>query len=163
MVGTRLVRLIESHSQELAAGLTEKLRQSERTRDFRNIPPEQLRRTIEEVYCNLGEWLLKKTEKDIEERFRSLAARRANEGIALHQFVWALIIGRNYLWKFLREEALADSVLGLYDELEMQQLLNQFFDRAVYFSVLGYNDSKDRESAAADFTHLRRWIDPLCM
>jgi hypothetical protein len=163
MVGTRLVRLIESHSQELAAGLTEKLRQSERTRDFRKIPPEQLRRTIEEVYRNLGEWLLKKTEKDIEERFRALAARRANEGIALHEFVWALVVGRNYLWKFLREEALADSILGLYDELEMQQLLNQFFDRAVYHSVLGYNDSKERESAATDFTHLRRWIDPLCM
>jgi hypothetical protein len=163
MVGTRLVHLIERHSQELAAGLTEKLRQSERTPDLLKIPPEQLRRTAEEVYCNLGEWLLKKTEKDIEERFRALAARRAAEGVALHQFVWALIISRNYLWKFLREEALADSILALYDELELQQLLNRFFDRAVYYSVLGYDDGKNRESAAMDFTHLRRWIDPLGM
>jgi len=100
MVGARLVRLIENHSQQLAAGLTEKLRHSERTSDLRKIPPERLRRTTEEVYCNLGEWLLKKTERDIEARFRALAARRAAEGVALHQFVWALVISRNYLRKF---------------------------------------------------------------
>jgi hypothetical protein len=163
MVGARLVHLIENHSQILAAGLTEKLRQSERTSDFCKIPPEDLRRATEEVYCNLGEWLLTKTERDIEKRFRAVAARRAEEGVALHQFVWALIISRNYLWKYLREEAFADSVLQLYDELEMQQLLNQFFDRALYFSVLGYNERKERESAAMDFTNLRRWIDPLSM
>jgi hypothetical protein len=161
MVGVRLVSLIEKHSEQLAAGLTEKLRQSERTSDLRKISPEELRRTTEEVYGNLGEWLLKKTERDVGERFRALAARRAAEGVALHQFVWALIISRNYLWRFLREEAFADSILELYDELEMQQLLNQFFDRAVYYSVLGYDDRKSRESAGMDYSHLRRWIDPL--
>jgi hypothetical protein len=161
MVGTRLVRLVEKHSQELAAGLTAKLLKSERTSDFRKIPPQELRRTIAEVYSNLGEWLLKKPESEIERRFRTIAARRAADGVALHQFVWAMTISRNYLWKFLREEALADSVIALYDELELQQLLSQFFDRAVYYGVLGYNDRKDREEAARDFSYLRQWIDPL--
>jgi hypothetical protein len=161
MVGARLVRLIENHSHELAAGLTEKLRESKRTVDFRKIPPEQLRRTTEEVYCQLGEWLLKKTESDIEGRFRALAARRATEGVALHQVVWALITSRDYLRKFLREEVFADSIIALYDELEMERLLNQFYDRAVYYTVLGYNDTKARESAGTDFTNLRRWFDPL--
>jgi len=71
-VSSRLTRLIEKHSQELAAGLTAELLRSERTSDFRKIPPDELQRTTGEVYRNLGEWLLRKTERDIEQRFRAL-------------------------------------------------------------------------------------------
>jgi hypothetical protein len=40
MLALRLVRLIERHSEELARGLTQKIWESERTCDFRKIPPE---------------------------------------------------------------------------------------------------------------------------
>ncbi|MGA7908191.1 MAG: hypothetical protein WCA16_12355 [Candidatus Sulfotelmatobacter sp.] len=151
MVGLRLMRLIERHSEQLAVGVTEKLRESERTRDFRTIAPEELLRTTAEVYCNLGEWLLRKTEQDIKERFRAIARRRAAEGVGLHQFVWALIISRNYLWEFLQEQAFADNFVALYGELELQLLLNQFFDRALYFGVMGYAETRDRDPATSDF------------
>jgi hypothetical protein len=104
MGGSRLVRLIERHSEELAIGLTAKLRQSERTVDFRKIPAEELQKTTSALYRNLGEWLLNKTEQDIEKHFVSIAERRAADGIRLQQFVWALIISRilrarNLLWR----------------------------------------------------------------
>jgi hypothetical protein len=155
MLGLGLMRLIERNSEELAGGLTVKLQASERTRDFRKIPREDLRHTATEVYRNLGEWLLKKTEKDIEERFRALADLRAGEGVRLHQFVWALIISRNYLWQFLRTEAFADNVVALYGELELQQLLTQFFDRAVYYGVLQYDTINDRDKPAGELSKAR--------
>lgn len=40
MLGLRLVHLIEGHSEEFAQELTRQLRESERTREFRKIPPE---------------------------------------------------------------------------------------------------------------------------
>jgi hypothetical protein len=132
------MRLIERHSEELALGLAEKLQIAERTRDFRKIPSAELKVAAAEIYGNLGEWLLQKTEDDIEGRFRAIAARRAKEGVGLDQFVWALVISRNHLWQFLRERAYADNIVALYGELELQQMLNQFFDRAVYYAVLEY-------------------------
>jgi hypothetical protein len=156
MLGLRLVRLIERHSEDLAHGLTEEIRQSERTRDFRKIPPEKLYLAAAEVYRNLGEWLLQKTEHDIEERFRAIAARRASEGVGLHQFVWALVISRNHLWRFLQREAFADNALELFGELELQQMLNQFFDRAVYYGILGYAEARDRDSAKEGLSQVRR-------
>jgi len=138
MLGLRLMRLIERHSEELALGLAEKLQIAERTRDFRKIPSAELKIAAAEIYGNLGEWLLQKTEDDIEGRFRAIAARRAKEGVGLDQFVWALVISRNHLWQFLRERAYADNIVALYGELELQQMLNQFFDRAVYYAVLEY-------------------------
>jgi hypothetical protein len=122
MLALRLVRLIEEHSEELAMGLTDKLRQSERTRDFRKVSSEGL--------C------------------LAAAERRAAEGIGLDQFVWALVISRNHLWQFLQREAFADNVIQLSGKLELQQMLNQFYDRAMYYGVLGYTDAKDRKRDA---------------
>src|SRR6266581_8994891 len=119
MVGLRLVRLIERHSERLSGALTEQIRKSERTPDFRNIPAKDLQLAAAEVYRNLGEWLLQKTEKDIEDRFRSIGSRRAAEGVGLHQFVWALVTSRDHLWHFLQREACACNVVELYGELEL--------------------------------------------
>lgn len=141
MLAMRLVKLIEAHSGELCRDLTEQIGKSERTSDFRRIPAEELRLAASEVYRNLGEWLLQKTESDIEARFRAVAARRAAEGIRLHQFVWALLLSRDRLWHFLRHQSLAANVVALYGELELQRLLNQFFDRAIYYAVLGYEEA----------------------
>ncbi|HXY06941.1 MAG TPA: histidine kinase N-terminal domain-containing protein [Terriglobales bacterium] len=146
MLGLRLMRLIERHSEELALGLAEKLQFAERTNDFRKIPSAELEVAASEIYGNLGEWLLQKTEDDIEERFRAIAARRADEGVGLHQFVWALVISRNHLWQFLREQACADNIVALYGELELQQMLNQFFDRAIYYAVLEYVEGEEERA-----------------
>lgn len=141
MLAIRLVKLIEAHSGELCRDLTEQIGKSERTTDFKRIPGEELRLAANEVYRNLGEWLLQKTENDIEARFRAVAARRAAEGIRLHQFVWALLLSRDRLWHFLRHQSFADNIVALYGELELQRLLNQFFDRAIYYAVLGYEEA----------------------
>jgi hypothetical protein len=138
MLGIKLVRLIETHSAELSRGLTEQIRTSDRTSDFKKIPADELRLAAAEVYKNLGEWLLQKTESDIETRFREVGARRAAEGVRLHQVVWALLLSRDHLWHFLRHRSFADNVVALYGELEFERLLNQFFDRAIYYAVLGY-------------------------
>jgi hypothetical protein len=147
MLGLKLMRLIETHAEALALGLTEQLQVTERTSDFRKIPSQELVLATAEIYRNLGEWLFQKTEDDIEGRFRAIGARRAAEGVGLHQFVWALVISRNHLWQFLQAQAFADNIVALYGELELQQMLNQFFDRALYYGVLGYARGGDEDRA----------------
>jgi len=141
MLAMRLVKLIEAHSQALCRDLTEEIRRSERTSDFRKIPVAELRLAAGEVYRNLGDWLLQKTDSDIEQRFKSVAAQRMAEGIRLHQFVWALLLSRDHLWQFLRYQSFGDNVVALFGELELQRLLNLFFDRAIYYAVLGYEEA----------------------
>ena len=141
MLAMRLVKLIEAHSQALCRDLTEEIRRSERTSDFRKIPAEDLRLAAGEVYRNLGDWLLQKTDSDIEQRFKSVAAQRMSEGIRLHQFVWALLLSRDHLRQFLRYQSFGDNVVALFGELELQRLLNLFFDRAIYYAVLGYEEA----------------------
>ncbi|MGZ4817735.1 MAG: hypothetical protein ACXVZJ_03865 [Terriglobales bacterium] len=49
MLGGHLVRLIERHADELAEGLMKKLRSSDRTAAFRNVPQEELNSGAREI------------------------------------------------------------------------------------------------------------------
>jgi hypothetical protein len=138
MLALRLVRLIEPHCDKLAQGLTEKLLHSERTQDFRKIPRDELEARTREVYRNLSEWLLNKTESDIEVLYTELGERRAAQGVEFCQFVWAIIIIKEHIWSFLQSEALEEQAVDLFGEFELFQLLEQFFDRALYYAAVGY-------------------------
>ena len=140
----------------LARAMTEQIRKSERTSDFRKIPPKDLQLAAAEVYRNLGEWLLQKTEHDIEGWFKAIGIRRAAEGVRLHQFVWALMLTRDHLWHFLQQEAFADNIVELHGELELHQMLSQFFDRAVYYGILGYDGARKHDSPQSDLAVQRR-------
>lgn len=146
MVALKLVRLIEKHSEELVKGLVGQIHRSPRLCDFRKIPHTELELAATEVYRNLGEWLLQKTEHDIETRFGAVAVRRAAQGVGLHQFVWALITSRDYLWQFLQREAFGCSVVEIYGELELYQMLTQFFDRAIYYGIQSYDKAEQQPS-----------------
>jgi hypothetical protein len=147
MLGSRLVSLIERHSDKLTQGLVDKLYNCSRTADCRKISPEELAEGAHDIYRNLSDWLLTKTESDVELRYTAIGARRAGQGVALPQLVWAILLSKEHLWAFLQREGLVTGPVELFGELELLQLLDQFFDRAVYYVVAGYSEMAQRKAA----------------
>jgi hypothetical protein len=141
MLGLNLIRLVEENAEQLAGALTEKLRTSSRTTHFRQVPVEELRNAAMDLYRNLGEWLLSKTEGDVELRYKRAGTKRAVQGIPLSEFVWAVVLSRENLWAFLQRECISGRALELYGELELMQSLTQFFERALYYGVEGYQEA----------------------
>ncbi len=138
MIALRLVHLIESHSDHLAESLLHKLLHSRRTADFRKVPTEEIRERVHEVYRNLSDWLLTKTEADIEREYRLLGRRRASQGVALSDLCWAIITIEENLWEFLEMEGTRAQAVEILGSLELLRLMGQFFDQAIYFAVAGY-------------------------
>lgn len=138
MLAYRLVRLIETHSDALAAGLLQRVQTSPLVAAYRQVPPEELRQRVYEIYRHLGDWLLSKSEVDIEHRYTEIGARRASQGVPVSQVSWAIILTKENLWEFLRSESVMDRPTEVFSELEMLQLLEQFFDRAIFYAALGY-------------------------
>jgi hypothetical protein len=147
MIALRLVRMIEANSEKLSAGLLDKILSSDRTRGFRSVERKELQAGVHDIYQHLSEWLLTKTESDIELRYTQIGQRRAAQGVSLSEWVWAIIITKDHLWGFLQREALVDGVVELFGELEFLRLLEQFFDRALYYGSQGFE--RTRESAKA--------------
>src|SRR5579871_2787371 len=138
MLAYRLVRLIENHSDALATGLLRKVENSEFTHEYRNVPGEELKERVFEVYRHLGDWLLGKSEFDIRKRYREIGARRAQQHVPLSQLIWCIVLTKENLWDFLKNESVLERPAEVFGELEMLQLLDQFFDRAIFYASDGY-------------------------
>jgi hypothetical protein len=142
MIAERMIRLIEGHSDQLARGLIEKFLNSEKMSDMRKVPLPELQQRVYEIYHNLNDWLETKTEADIERWYSAVGARRASQGISLSHLICALLAVKEHLWDFLAREAMLDRPLEVYQEIELLRLMDQFFDRAVYYAARGHEQAK---------------------
>ena len=138
MLAYRLVRLIENHSEALAIGLLKKVQGSEANASYQNVPPGELKQRVFEIYRHLGDWLLGKSEFDIEKRYLEIGARRAQQLVPLSQLTMAIILTKENLWEFLKNQAVLDRPTEVLGELEMLELLDKFFDTAIYYATVGY-------------------------
>src|SRR5579864_2154671 len=144
MFSYRLVRLIETHADALAGGLEERVQTSEQVAHFRDIPAHELRERVYEIYRHLGEWLLGKNELDIEHRYRQIGMRRAHQRVPLSEVIQVIVLTKENLWEFLKSEAVMDRAVEIMGELELLQMLEMFFDRAIYFAAVGYEQEVAR-------------------
>jgi hypothetical protein len=147
MLAYRLLRLVETHSDALAAGLLEKTHNSPLLPGYRNVPPGELEQRVYEIYRHLADWLLGKSELDVEKRYVEIGSRRALQGVPLSELIWAIILTKKNLWNFLKHEAVLDRPAEISGELEVEELLDQFFDHAIYYAAVGYERSRVPEPA----------------
>ena len=145
----RLVHLIETHSQALASCLVDRVRGSDATPDYKNVPPDELRQVVYEIYRHLGDWLLSKDELDLERRYLRIGAERAKQQIPFSQVAWVIVLVKDNLWDFLKKEVPQERPVEAFGELEMLQLLERFFDRAIYYAAVGHELRKKAEPVPA--------------
>ena len=142
MLAYRLVRLIETHSEPLAEGLLARLQECDKCRSFQKLPAYEFRQRVYEVYHNLGEWLLGKKEEDIARRYREIGRRRFSQGVPLSELLWAIVLTREFLLEYLKRDAVVEKPVEVFGEVEMLGLLETFFDRAMYYAALGYEQAQ---------------------
>ena len=148
MVALKLIRLIESHSEQIARNLVAKIRVSPRASDMQKVPEHELVAGVLGLLQHLSEWLLTKTNADVEFRYRQTGIRLAEQGIALADACWAISITKEHLWEFLQKQALLRNPVELYGEMELLLLLNQFFDHALCHMIEGYMEQSHTDHAA---------------
>jgi len=157
MFAVRLVQLIEAHADKLSQGLMHKLENSERCSELlRKVPAEELRKRTFEIYHNVSDWLLNKTESEIEERYTGLGMRRARQSVPFSHLLWAVTATKEHLWEYLEKEGLLEEPVELLGEMELLHSLELFFDRALYFAAIGYETARKDDVAPAARASARR-------
>jgi hypothetical protein len=138
MLALRLVRLIETHSEQLAASLHETLMRSPECSDLRKLQPTDLVSRASEIYQNLNDWLVEKPESDVARHFEEIGFRRAGQGVAFSHIVWAILATKWNLRRFLEGEGVSETPVEVYGALELFALFDRFFDSAIYHAAEGY-------------------------
>jgi hypothetical protein len=138
LLAYRLVRLIETHSDGLARSLHKRYIEDPRCSAYANVPETELTQRVYEVYRHLGEWLMAKTESEVEARYLEIGAKRAEQGVPVSQVIWMICLVRQNLWDYLQKNAKLERPAEIFAEVELQEMLDQFFDHAIYYAALGH-------------------------
>lgn len=153
MFAVRMVQLIETHADKLSEALIRKLKNSDECGELLNkVPAHELKHRTYEIYTHLSDWLLSKTQSEVEERYIGLGARRARQGVPFSQIMFAIHTTKHVLWDYLLLEGLLEPE-DLIGEMELVRSLGQFFDRALYYAAIGYEQTQKSDPSHTSLTH----------
>ena len=134
-----LAEFIERNSEELTKNWLRIVRNHQLTRSYGAFDEDKLYDRALAVYTQLGRWLSRDVTKgDIETSFTALGTMRRREGFYLAEVIRALIVTRRVLWFRIQAEGLLGSVMDPQMALDLNNRVVLFFDRAMYFTTLGF-------------------------
>ncbi len=140
ILAAKLVDLIEKHAEDLTRKITHHLQTDPHTPTYHSLSPEKDHERVFDVVSRLGLWLDTKSEAATESVYRKLGRQRFREGIPLAEVVYALMLTKQTLRQFVLKEGWVNSTVELYQLAELYNLTSSFFDRAVYFTALSYQE-----------------------
>jgi hypothetical protein len=139
MRALKLIQHMKGNAERMSEEVIQKIRNSERCSQLvLAVPAEQQKRSTLEIYRDLTAWLGTESDKSIEQRYGSLGMLRAQQGVPFSNLYWAICIAHEHLWGYMQQECLLDEPVEFWGGVILLRSLTQFFDRALYFALLGY-------------------------
>jgi hypothetical protein len=139
-VTKRIIDLIELHVDELTTGWLGEVSREETTPTYGRFEDNaELFRRAHRVFGQLGRWIsMELTRNDIEKYWTAVGAQRRLEGFPLSEIVQSLGLIRKHFWTKVESEGLLDTAADMYQAMDLHNRVTLFFDRAIYFLVVGY-------------------------
>jgi hypothetical protein len=138
----KLVDLIERSADELSKNYIAEIWRDTRMPTYKKLDTQDIYRRTFSVYSQLGRWISRETTRDaIKTHWTSLGRRRREEGFPLSEIVLSLCHERRLLWNKVQDEGLIDTALDLYQALDLHHRVVIFFDLALYYAAVGYEES----------------------
>jgi hypothetical protein len=143
----RLVDLIETNADRLTQSWLADVKQRRETPTYHDYPESLLYERVHDVYHNLGSWICRQTTAaEVARVYTALGRQRYQEGFSLAEVLECLILTRRHLWLLVLEEGVLDTALDLHQALDLDARAILFFDRAMYYTALGYEQALSEAS-----------------
>jgi hypothetical protein len=142
MLYEKFIRLVEDHAEILTRNWIHEVTNNPATPGYKLISRKVLEERAFDDYKRLGRILLREDAsfKSSAEHYIKLGKARAKEGLKASEVVYALILSRVVLWKFIINEGVINSTMDLHQALTFYQKVNNFYDKAAYFITVGYEN-----------------------
>jgi len=135
----KLVQHMKTNADRMSEGMLQKIRNSDRCSTLlQKVPEDEHKRYALQIYLDLTDWLSAETDSIVEQHYSAVGIRRAQQGVPFSNLFWAVCIARDYLWEYIQQECLLDEPVEFWGGVNLLRSLNQFFDRALYFTLVGY-------------------------
>jgi len=158
VIGAKLIELIEIHSPRLTADVVDDLLTNPRTRGFRTVQRSDLEPRVSELLHHLGNWIGDPQSDRTRAEFTEWGQRRFDQRILLSELVFAIIIIKQHLHRYIGDNGLVDASfphveadyvlpLHLHSLQELSLQVGRFFDEALYSLAIGYEERAQTETS----------------
>lgn len=154
MLFEKYIRIVEDHAELLTKEWIKEIKSNPSTAGYKKIDDAILGVRVFDVYKRLGQWIMNAEPNDPKtaEHFIKLGRERASEKLKNSEVIYALILARVVLWKYVLNQGVITSSVDLHQSLQFYQHVNNFFDKAAYFVAVGYEslEKKDQDKLKKD-------------
>ncbi len=147
MLSGRLIHLIESHFDEIAARVLADIRRDPDLKHLNRLPDAELREWGHNILKNLGHWLAAGHDREVAAHYEHLGQVRYEQDVPLHESVRALAILKEKMIAFVEDQVMTRSAVELYAEEELEHGVDRFFDNAIYYLIRGYQQAPSPRTA----------------
>ncbi|HEK86649.1 MAG: hypothetical protein ACPLZD_03890 [Candidatus Saccharicenans sp.] len=138
-VSKKLVEMIEKDAKNLASAYLQEVKKHPNLPTYHSLPEKEVYERAYQVYSQLERWISYELESEkMREHWIELGRQRRLEGFSLPEIFLSLCLERKQLWNKIQAEGLLDNALDLYQALELYNRIVTFFDRALYYAIIGY-------------------------
>lgn len=147
MLFEKYIRLVEDNAENLTKEWIKEIKNNPSTSGYKKIDEAILGVRVYDVYKRLGQWLMNAEPNDPKtaEHFIKLGRERAGENLKNSEVIYALILARVVLWRYIVSHGIISSSIDLHQSLQFYQHVNNFFDKAAYFVAVGYESQGKKE------------------
>ena len=149
MLGARLLLLIQSHAGPLTRETLQDLTTNDRTPSFRRLRQPELETRVALLFNNLAKWIGDPNDDAVRREYEEMGRTRFREGVPLSELVFAIILTKKHLRRYIREHGLVDFAgdrvtpdellpLELHSIQELNYQVGEFFDRALFHLARGF-------------------------
>ncbi len=151
VIGAKLVELIEIHSARLTTDIVDDLMTNGRTFSFRTVRRPELEQRFAQLLHHLGNWIGDPQSDRTHAEFTDWGRRRFDQGISVSELIFAVIIIKHHLERYISDNGLVDAAfpridgdyvlpLHLHSLQELNTQVGLFFDEALYSVAVGYEE-----------------------
>ena len=147
LASLKLIDLVEKNAEAIAQQWVAVVKNNERTSHYHSLPSEKLVQQSVEFYHQLRRMLMSSnTFEETQDYFLQYAKACYNDGIPLHEAIYAVVLMRRQMWLFAEFQATFVTVVEHQQALDSITRTILVMDYAVYRITQHYMDLLKKES-----------------
>ena len=147
LLSDRLIDVIRENEAIIINGWLHDVSENRSTPTYQSFDRDRLRRQARDVLILFSTWAgeLHKDRAvrsvDIQSYFIGFGKGKRREGFTLHEILSALSLKRKHIWEFALSHGISKKPLDIYMAFEFDRRMMIFFDRATFYSTMGYMET----------------------
>jgi 8-oxo-dGTP diphosphatase len=139
LLSDSLINIAQDNSKKIIDLWIDDINTNPSTKSYHSLDRKDLFERAAFIIVQFELWLKgEKTEKELKDFYYDLAQKRKEDKVILEDLVSSLSLLKKHIWMFIYSFGVWEKAVDIYRMFELGERLIYFFDKAAYYTVIGY-------------------------